>query len=232
MCSMALVATTLLLAAPLAGGREVAVNTTAKLHWLGHDTFRIDGPPVVYIDPFRLPPGAPPADLILITHEHSDHCSPVDVEAIRTAKTVIVAPRTAAGKLPGQIEVIAPGEEETLATVTVKAVPAYNTDKEFHPRSAGMVGYVVTVAGTTYYHAGDSDEIPEMAGLAPDVALLPVSGTYVMTAEQAARAARAIAPRVAVPMHYGAIVGDESDAQRFAALLEGSGIVVVIKQKE
>ena len=232
MCLVVLVASTLSLAAPPGAAEEVAVSMTATLHWLGHDTFRIDGPPVVYVDPFRLPAGSPPAGLILITHEHSDHCSPDDVKAIRTATTVVVAPRAAAGKLPGPIEIIAPGEARTLATVTVKAVPAYNTDKKFHPRSAGMVGYVFSVAGTTYYHAGDSDQIPEMDGLAPDVALLPVSGTYVMTSDQAAAAARAIRPKIAVPMHYGAIVGDESDAKRFAALLEGSGIAVAIKQKE
>lgn len=228
----ALLASLLLLVAPLAGAGEDAVSMTATLHWLGHDTFRIDGPPVVYVDPFRLPAGAPPADLVLITHEHSDHCSPEDVKAIRTPKTVVVAPRAAAEKLPGPVEVIAPGETRVLAGIEVRAVPAYNTDKRFHPKAAGMVGYVFTVTGTAYYHAGDTDHIPEMAGLAPDVALLPVSGTYVMTAEQAAGAARAIRPKVAVPMHYGAIVGAVSDAQRFATLLEGSGIAVVIKQKE
>jgi L-ascorbate metabolism protein UlaG (beta-lactamase superfamily) len=111
-------------------------------------------------------------------------------------------------------------------------VPAYNTNKTFHPRNDGKVGYVFTIGGVTYYHAGDTDVIPEMAGLAPDVALLPVSGTYVMTADEAAKAARQIKPKVAVPMHYGAIVGSEADAKKFARLLEGSGIRVVIKTKE
>ncbi|HUK13899.1 MAG TPA: MBL fold metallo-hydrolase [Thermoanaerobaculaceae bacterium] len=203
-----------------------------NLHWLGHDTFRIDGPPVVYVDPYQIADGLPPADLILITHDHFDHLSPADVARIHTPSTKVVAPREVEGKLSVPVEVIAVGESKTVAGVRVKAVPAYNTDKSYHPKKDGKVGYVLTVAGVTYYHAGDTDVIPEMAGLEPDVALLPVSGTYVMTATEAAEAARKVKPKIAVPMHYGAIVGSDADARKFAKLLEGSGIKVVIKEKE
>jgi L-ascorbate metabolism protein UlaG (beta-lactamase superfamily) len=205
---------------------------TEKLHWLGHDCFRIDGPPVVYVDPYQLSDGLPPADLILITHDHFDHLSPADVAKLHQASTVVVAPKEVVGKLSVPITAIAAGESKTAAGIKVKAVPAYNTNKTFHPKEDGKVGFIFTVSGVTYYHAGDTDVIPEMTGLAPDVALLPVSGTYVMTAQEAAKAARAIKPKVAVPMHYGAIVGSEEDAKKFAKLLEGSGIQVVIKAKE
>jgi len=215
--------------APAAGG---AADLTAALHWYGQSAFRIAGPPVVYLDPFRLPEGVPAADVILITHDHFDHCSPADVARIRTPATVVIGPAEVAAKLKAPVEVIKPGETRTVRGVTVKAVPAYNTAKAFHPRADGKVGFVVTVGGVTYYHAGDTDAIPEMAGLAPDVALLPVGGTYTMTADEAAGAARAIRPKVAVPMHFGTVVGSDADGARFAALLKGSGIAAVVLKKE
>lgn len=202
-----------------------------SIHWLGHDSFRIDGPPVVYIDPFRLAGSPPKADLILVTHDHFDHLSPDDIAMVRGPRTVVAGPREVAAKLGG-VEVIAAGETRVLAGVTVKALPAYNTNKTFHPRADGKLGFAVTIGGMTVYHAGDTDVIPEMAGLAPDVALLPVSGTYVMTASEAAEAARAIGAKFAVPMHYGSIVGSDADAATFAHLLAGSGIEVLIKRRE
>ena len=203
-----------------------------NLHWLGHDAFRIDGPPAVYIDPYQLGEGLPAADLILITHDHFDHLSLPDIAKICVKGTVFVAPKEVAAKMREPVRTIAPGEAISVKGVKVRAVPAYNTNKTFHPKGDGKVGFVITLGGVTYYHAGDTDNIPEMDGLAPDVALLPVSGTYVMTADEAADAAHAIRPKIAVPMHYGAIVGSDGDARRFAKLLEGSGIQVVIKHKE
>ena len=149
---------------------------TANIHWLGHDSFRIDGEGlVIYLDPYKLKEG-PKADLILITHDHQDHASPADVAKIQKPDTVIVTIAKAAEKLTGEIKTVKPGDELTVKGVKIKAVPAYNVNKfrspgvPFHPKEAGHVGYVLTVKGVRIYHTGDSDFIPEMKGLAPDVA--------------------------------------------------------------
>lgn len=205
------------------------------LHWLGHDSFRLDGPPVIYFDPWKLPPKSPVADIIFVSHDHGDHCSPDDVKKVSGPKTVVIANPTAAAKLRGA-RIIRPGEKITVGEVTVEAVPAYNLTKfrspgnPFHPQKAGHNGYIVTVGGERLYHAGDTDHIPAMSGLKCDVALLPVSGTYVMTAEEAAEAARSIKPGVAVPMHWGDkdVVGTLADAERFKKLCSQLGLEVVV----
>jgi L-ascorbate metabolism protein UlaG (beta-lactamase superfamily) len=190
-----------------------------KLHWLGHDSFRIDGPPVIYIDPWKLKGRPAQADLVLVSHEHHDHCSAEDIDRVRGPNTVVIASPPAAAKLGRNVRVIRAGEKQQVGAVTIEAVPAYNVGKRFHPKEAGGVGFVITLGEMRLYFAGDTDLIPEMAEIECDVALLPVSGTYVMTAEEAARAAGHIQPHVAVPMHYGAgVAGTESDAQRFKAL--------------
>ena len=209
-----------------------------NLHWLGHDSFRLDGPPVIYFDPWKLPPGSPVADVVLVSHDHFDHLSAGDVKKISGPKTTVIANPSAASKLEGA-RVIRPGEKITVGQVTVEAVPAYNVNKfrspgvVFHPRQSEHNGYIVTVGGERLYHAGDTDHIPEMSGIKCDVALLPVSGTYVMTADEAAGAAAAIKPRVAVPMHYGDqdVVGTLADAERFKTLCEQAGIKVVILRR-
>ena len=200
-----------------------------KIHWLGHDGFRFHADKIVYIDPYQLRADLPKADLILVTHQHSDHFSPADIERIRKADTSIVTIAEVAKKVRGDVVVVKPGSKVVVQGVAIEAVPAYNTNKHFHPKAAGHVGFIVTVDGKRIYHAGDTDVIPEMAGFKVDVALLSVSGTYVMTADEAIEAARLIKPEAAIPMHYGAIVGGQSDAERFAA---GSPVQTVILTAE
>lgn len=198
-----------------------------KIVWLGHDSFRIDAEKTVYIDPYQISSG-PEADLILITHEHFDHCSPEDVSKIQGPGTVIVTEKDSAKKLSGDVRVLKPGESLELDGVKIRTVPSYNTDKDFHPRANAWLGFIVEVEGGTIYHAGDTDFIPEMKDFEVDIALLPVSGTYVMTSEQAIKAAIAVNPKLAIPMHYGAIVGDEKDAADFKKALEGTVEVLIL----
>jgi L-ascorbate metabolism protein UlaG (beta-lactamase superfamily) len=218
------------LQSPALAGMKGGKNMTGNIHWLGHDTFKITGEKTIYTDPFTVS-RKDRADIILITHEHYDHCSPDDVKKLQGPDTVIIATADCARKLTGNIRTIRPGDTVTVEKTVIEAVPAYNTNKKFHPRDNGWVGYIFTVEGKRIYLAGDTDLIPEMKTIKADIAILPVSGKYVMTAEEAVQAALTIQPQVAIPMHYGSIVGSASDAKKFQEKLQGK-IEVVILPKE
>lgn len=212
-----------------AGGKEVKAMVK-DIHWLGHDTFKIVGEKVIYTDPYKIKK-KDVADVILITHEHFDHCSPEDVKKIQGPNTVIIATADCAKKLSGKIKIVKPGDKIDVEGVEIEAVPAYNTNKHFHPKASNWVGYIFTVKENRIYIAGDTDYIPEMKNFKVDIALLPVSGTYVMTAEEAVKAALDIKPKLAIPMHYGSIVGSKDDAKRFAEGLKGKIEVQILKEE-
>lgn len=203
---------------PTAEIPKEVIQMLEGITWLGHASFRIEGPEgVVYIDPWKLKDG-PKADLVLVTHDHYDHCVPEDIQKIAKAETSIVTTASCANKLTGDVHTVKAGDKITVKGVAIEVVPAYNIGKDFHPKAAGGVGYIITVGGRRIYHAGDTDLIPEMSTIRADVALLPVGGKYTMTAEEAAEAANRIKPTVAVPMHWGDIVGSRADAERFKTL--------------
>jgi L-ascorbate metabolism protein UlaG (beta-lactamase superfamily) len=177
-----------------------------------------DGP-VVYIDPWGVTT-EDEADVIFITHAHDDHFQMKDIELVRKDGTTIVAPHDVAGYFQGNVTPVRPGESLEVAGIKVQTVPAYNIVEErleHHPRANDWVGYVLTLGGRTYYHAGDTDHVPELSSIVTDVAFLPIGGTYTMDVPQAAGLAKAINPQLAVPMHYGFVVGGASDGERFAA---------------
>lgn len=198
-----------------------------QITWYAQSAIRIDvGGMRIYIDPYHLPDGQPPADVLLISHHHGDHLSLDDIGRVRQDSTVVFASRLAAEKLPGPVHVLPPGDSAEHDGLQIKAVPAYNIAKfrspgvPFHPREEQHLGFLLTVEDLTFYFAGDTDVIPEMDEIGPvDYAFLPVSGKFVMTAEEAAEAARKVQPSVAVPVHYGSLVGSVEDARRFADLV-------------
>lgn len=198
-------------------GESLAARPERGITWLGHAAFRIErGGVVIYVDPWRIAGEPGDADLVLITHPHFDHLSVPDIQKVAKASTVIIGPPDCLTELTGDLRPVTPGRQVSVGDVTVEAVPAYNLSKPHHVKQQRWVGYIVEVDGVRIYHAGDTDLIPEMRQLTDiTVALLPVSGTYVMTAEEAGLAANLFDPQVAIPMHYGSVIGTNNDARRF-----------------
>lgn len=200
-------------------------NTTIER--LNHSAFRISGKKIIYVDVFNIP-DAKIGDIVLVSHEHFDHCSIEDLQKVCGPETVIVCPPDCQSKImAGQVEckqilLVKPGVKLNIDGVKIEAVHAYNTNKKFHPKENEWIGYIIEIDGTRIYHAGDTDVIPEMNSFKNiDVACLPVSGTYVMTAKEAVKAAEMINPKIAVPMHYGAIIGTKADAEEFKGSWKG-----------
>ena len=212
------------ISSPILSGQKLegrVAKMLENIHWLGHASFRIDASKVIYIDPYKLGPheSAKTADFVFITHSHFDHFSEPDIKKISGPNTVFFVTRDLANKVKGKVYVMEPGKTEKVDGITVEAVPAYNIGKKFHPKANGWVGYVITVDSVRIYHAGDTDFIPEMKSLKNiDFALVPVGGTYTMNAREAAEAVNSFLPKVAIPMHWGTIVGKESDAETFKRL--------------
>ena len=212
-----------------------------KFHWLGHDGYRIiAGSKTIYIDPYQLSPGQHnknDADIVLISHNHFDHLSIEDLKHILSQKTAIVAANECIEQLANnfkniQIKAIGPGDRLTVQGITIEALAAYNTNKHFHPKQDRKVGFIITSQDLRIYHTGDTDDIPEMSAAKPDVALVPVSGTYVMTADEAAKAVNEkIKPKkLAIPMHYGTIVGSNEDAAKFKQLVKVCPVQLLDKE--
>ena len=200
-----------------------------RISWLGHDAFKIRNGKIIYIDPYEIQSNEQ-ADIVLITHDHYDHCSLEDVEKIASGKTKIIttpaAKKALSGLKTGEIQTVKPGQKIIIDNVSIETIPSYNVNKfrspgrPFHPKAEGMLGFIIMSNDVKIYHAGDADSIPEMSGLDVDIALLPVSGTYVMTPDEAAEASSRIKPKIAIPMHFGTVVGDQSHAERFKKLAE------------
>ena len=176
----------------------------------------------IYVDPLEIGNDAHDADYILITHDHYDHFSPEDIRKVAKADSILVVPEKMADKAQevagdvGKIETVKPGVYRELNGLEFETVPAYNLLKPFHPKSAEWVGYVLRIDGQRIYIAGDTDATKEAKAVKCEVALVPIGGTYTMDAKKAAELVNAIRPNVAIPVHYGSIVGKPADGDVFA----------------
>ena len=207
----------------------------AELKYLGHSGFLIENSRIIYIDPYNISSDLPKADIILSTHGHSDHCSIADMQKIIKKGTIIVVSPDCQSKITKledvDMQVLELGDEITLENIKIQTVPAYNKEKDFHPKDEKWFGYIIKFENVIIYHAGDTDNIPEMEKLTgfskkgnEFIALLPVGGNFTMNAEEAAEAAFVIKPSLAIPMHYGAVAGSEKDADDFVKFCSEKGI--------
>ncbi len=192
---------------------------------LCHSSIKISKGKVIYIDPFKIDENYNDADIIFITHDHYDHYSEEDIDKVKKEDTVIIVPEELLTKVlrkgfrQDYIITVVPNQKYMVEGIEFDTVPAYNTNKQFHPKENEWVGYIIEIKGNRYYIAGDTDITEENKKVKCDVALVPVGGTYTMDFKEAAYLMNEIKPKIVVPIHYGSVVGTKQDAIDFSKLV-------------
>lgn len=191
-----------------------------------HSSIKINGEKVIYVDPYKIKGINNDADLIFITHEHYDHYSIEDINKIKKNNTRFIVPKSMKNRL-----IIDGISESDIISVDVKnkyniddiefeTIPAYNINKNFHPKNNNWVGYIININNIKYYIAGDTDMTEEAINVKCDIAFVPIGGTYTMDYKEAATLTNKIKPKYAIPIHYGLIVGTNEDAINYSNLLD------------
>ena len=202
---------------------------------LCHSSIKINKEKVIYIDPFKIEKNYNDADIVFITHDHYDHYSEEDIDKVINENTIIIIPEELLTKLlrkginKNAIITVEPNEKYMVQGIKFETIPAYNTNKTFHPKENGWVGYIIEIKGVRYYIAGDTDMTEENRRVKGVVAFVPVGGTYTTDFKEAAQLINEIQPKIAVPIHYGSVVGTKQDATDFIKLLNPSikGIILM-----
>ena len=202
---------------------------------LYHSSIRISKNKVIYIDPFKIDKNYNDADIVFITHDHFDHYSEEDIDKVINENTTIIIPKELLTKIlrkginKNAVITVKSNKEYMVQGIKFETIPAYNTNKTFHPKENDWVGYIITLDGIRYYIAGDTDITEENRKVKCDVAFVPVGGTYTMDFKEAAQLINEIQPKIAVPIHYGSVVGTKQDATDFIKLLHPNikGIILM-----
>ncbi len=204
---------------------NISVNTQSSI--------RIDSSKIIYVDPLDIGQEVHDADYIFITHDHYDHFSLEDINKVLKQETQFVVPlkmdiRVRKNTPIGRNLAVAAGQSYETEDFTFETVPAYNLIKPFHKKSAGWVGYILNIDDTRIYIAGDTDATKEAQNVKCDIAMVPIGGTYTMNHKEAAALINKIKPKYVIPTHYGSLVGDKLDGERFKQLVDEK-IEVVLK---
>ena len=202
---------------------------------LYHSSIRINKEKTIYIDPFKIDRNYNDADIVFITHDHYDHYSEEDIDKVINENTTIIISEELLTKLlrkginKNAIITVEPNKNYMVQGIKFETISAYNTNKTFHPKENGWVGYIIIINGIRYYIAGDTDITEENKQVKCDVAFVPVGGTYTIDFKEAAQLINEIQPKIAVPIHYGSVVGTKQDATDFIKLLNPSikGIILM-----
>lgn len=211
-----------------------ALEMIKQIDVLTHSSIRIRADKIIYIDPFQIDGNPKDADVLFITHDHFDHFSPEDIKKVFKNDTTFVIPeamREVCGPLlakENELICVKPGQKMNVAGIEIETIAAYNMNKEFHPKENGWVGYILNLNGIRCYVAGDTDITEENKKVNCDIAMIPIGGTYTIDAEEAAEFINGIKPEIAIPIHYGNIVGKLEDADVFKSLVD-SNIQVITK---
>lgn len=204
---------------------NIEVNTQSSIR-LGFDK-------VIYFDPYKIETDRHDADIIFITHNHYDHMDNESIEKVKNDITIVVAPKSMEDVI-SKIEFsdyiyLEPFDETNLDNINIKTIPAYNNEKQFHPRINNWLGYIVTIDNTTYYIAGDTDITEEANNIKCDIAFIPIGGHFTMDVKEATELVKRINPKIVIPIHYGSIIGEPIYGKVLKENLSNTNIKVIEK---
>lgn len=199
-----------------------------SIQWLGHGSFFIQGPPLIYINPWRVARHTFHADVILVSHNHYDHCSLADIDKLRGTETIVIGNEQVAREVP-DCTVLRPWQGFTIDRASIKAVPAYSPASWQHPPEAGGLGFIISLNFFDIYYAGDTQIIPEMDRIRPDIAILPIDGNGTLTVSEAVEVVKKMRPRWVIPSNWGPLTegASELDALEFKRAVSGRAEVII-----